>query len=85
MPPLFASKQTLARIEYLRATGNWRAKKGTHSVKSPAVCFTFNQTTNHLERRQKGDQAKHGPTLKTTLATAFSPMRVKITLTRRLV
>mgnify|MGYP001641148511 CR=1 FL=1 len=27
MPPLFASKQTLARIEYLRATGNWRAKK----------------------------------------------------------
>lgn len=64
--------------------GQLASKKGTHNVKFPAVCFTFNQTTNNLERRQKGDQTKHGPTLKTTLATAFSPMRVKTTLTRRL-
>jgi len=65
--------------------GQLASKNGTHSVKFYAVYFTFNQTTNNLERRQKGDQTKHGHTLKTTLATASSAMRVKITLTRCLV
>lgn len=51
--------------------GQLASKKGTHSVKFSTVCFTFNQTTNNLERRQKGDQTKRAPTLKTTLATAF--------------
>ncbi len=38
--PLFASKQTFARIDFLRQ--GWRLvdKKGTHSVKFPAEKFT---------------------------------------------
>ena len=44
--------------------GQLASKKGTHSVKFSAVCFTFNQTTNNLERRQEGDQPNKAPRLK---------------------
>ena len=81
----FCIETNLRENRIFASDGQLASKKGTHSVKFPTVYFTFNQTTNNLERRQKGDQTKHGPTLKTTLATAFSAMRVKITLTHRLV
>jgi hypothetical protein len=38
--PLFASKQTSARIDYLRQGGQLVDKKGTHNVKNLAEKYT---------------------------------------------
>ena len=46
------------------SNGQLASKKGTHRVKFPAVCFTFNQTTNNLERRQKETKPNMAPRLK---------------------
>ena len=81
----FCIETNLRENRIFASDGQLASKKGTHSVKFSAIYFTYNLAINNLERRQKGDQTKHGPTLKTTLATVFSAMRVKITLTHRLV
>ena len=39
--PPFASKQTFARIDYLRQGGRLVSKKGTHNVKVCAKNFTL--------------------------------------------
>ena len=39
--PLFASKQTFARIDFLRQAEQLVDKKGTHNVKTCAEMMTF--------------------------------------------
>ena len=67
----FYIETNLRENRIFASDGQLASKNGTHSVKFSTVCFTFNQTTNNLERRQKEDQTEQSPTLKTTLATAF--------------
>ena len=41
--PLFASKQTFARIDFLRQGGRLVDKRGAHNVKFPTEKLTRNQ------------------------------------------
>jgi len=65
--PQFASKQTCARIDYLRQGGQLVDKKGTHNVK----IYTENQTKTSLLHTRAWATAQKTPSL-TTAARAVA-------------